>query len=113
MKDTNNTSRNLIIALLVMAVLGVAAYFYAGRARVSEESLTSVAASDQVAAVDGDLLKTLGQLKKLKLDDSIFSDKVWLSLADFGQTLAPQASGRANPFAPLGGIAVPAPVKTP
>ena len=103
--NETNTSRNLIIALAALLIVGAAGYFYATRDRSADDSLTSVSADEQAAAVDGDLLRTLGQLKKLKLDDSIFSDPVWQSLTDFGQTLVPQASGRPNPFAPLGSSA--------
>ena len=58
--------------------------------------------------IDGDLLKALLDLQSLKLDGSVFSDRVWVTLQDFGKELAPQAAGRLNPFAPISGAAAPA-----
>jgi len=101
MNEKSHNWRNPIIAIAFLAIVAVAGYFYATRERVADQSLTSTRASDQVSSVNGDLLTTLGKLKKLKLDKSIFEDTVWQSLRDFGQTLSPEPKGRSNPFAPL------------
>ncbi len=103
MNEKINTWKNPVIAILVLVIVAVAGYFYANRNRESDQLLTGVSVADEASAVDGDLLKTLGKLKKLRLNDSIFSDPVWQSLRDFGRTLSPEPKGRANPFAPLSG----------
>ncbi len=49
-----------------------------------------------------EILVTLGQLHTIKLDPSVFTNPVFVSLTDFGVTIPPQQSGRRNPFAPVG-----------
>lgn len=61
-----------------------------------------IASSDVDLGPGSDLLPFLFQLNSLKLDDSIFSDPVFLSLEDFTVEIAEQPQGRINPFAPLG-----------
>jgi hypothetical protein len=96
-----NNKKTLIVIIAIFVAIGIAAYFYASRDQSGDELLLGLPAEFEVSPVDGDLLSALRELKKLKLDDSIFRNPVWLSLTDFGQDLAPQASGRSNPFAPL------------
>ncbi|HEY0907932.1 MAG TPA: hypothetical protein VGE35_01140 [Candidatus Paceibacterota bacterium] len=91
---------NLLIVLAILIGIGVAGYMYITRDTSSSDLL--VATDPSVAPVDNQLLAALRDLRRLKLDDSIFKDAVWLSLQDFGQTLAPQDPYRPNPFAPIG-----------
>jgi hypothetical protein len=63
---------------------------------------TEPLSSPDTTAISGDLLVTLGSLHTIKLDNSLFSDPVFVSLSDFGVSLPPQAAGRRNPFAPVG-----------
>jgi hypothetical protein len=102
MQETTHKGRNLIISLVILAAVLVAGYYYSNRDRSTDDLLTSVPAGETTGAVEGDLLSSLQELRKLKLDDSIFSGSVWASFADFGQTIPPQQAGRPNPFAPLG-----------
>ncbi|HEY9480663.1 MAG TPA: hypothetical protein VIR98_00320 [Candidatus Paceibacterota bacterium] len=102
MQNTSHSARNLIIILVVLIIIGAAGYFYAGRDQAPDDLLTSAPVDGMAAgAVEGDLLPALLQLKKLRLDDTIFSDASFTSLVDSGQTLAPQPQGRPNPFAPI------------
>jgi hypothetical protein len=100
MNERSTTGRNLIIAAVALALIGAAGYYYLGRGEADENLLVSVPA-EAGGAVDGDLLTALRSLRKLTLDDSIFKDKSWATLFDFGQTLSPQPKGRPNPFAPF------------
>ena len=60
-----------------------------------------------------DFLNLLLSVKSIKLDDSIFSDKAFISLRDSSIVLVPDGNeGRINPFAQLGGDAV-APINPP
>lgn len=49
-----------------------------------------------------EILALLADLKKISLDESIFSDPIFQSLKDFSVELAPEPKGRQNPFAPIG-----------
>jgi hypothetical protein len=93
-------NKNLIIAGIAIVILGVAAYMYAGRDQ-SGDTLLSSQSSSSASGVDDTFLTSLRTLQRLKLDNSLFSSPVWLSLVDFGKTLAQQPAGRPNPFAPL------------
>ena len=61
----------------------------------------SSSADSGAASVSKELLVTLTNLRTIRLDDSIFSDPSFISLADYGVTIPPQPVGRRNPFAPL------------
>lgn len=102
MEQKQKSGKNLLIALVILVAIIVAGYFYATRDRSTDVLLTSVYSNTGSSTVQTNLLTVLRQLRTLRLDDAIFSDPVWLSLRDFGQTLSPQPSGRVNPFAPLG-----------
>ena len=81
----------------VVFVLAIYAYFtYFGG------SSAPLTASNPSSSISGDLLVTLGSLHTIRLDNSIFSNPVFVSLSDFGTTLPDQPSGRRNPFAPVG-----------
>ena len=54
------------------------------------------------SAISGNLLTTLNSLHTIRLDNSIFTNPLFVSLSDFGVTIPPQAAGRGNPFAPIG-----------
>lgn len=93
--DFITRNKTTLIGLIVLGGL-VWAYFTYFSGSTSEPLTT------QDANISGNLLITLGSLHTIRLDNSIFTDPVFLSLSDFGTTIPPQASGRGNPFAPLG-----------
>ncbi|HVU06664.1 MAG TPA: hypothetical protein VHE10_02655 [Candidatus Paceibacterota bacterium] len=101
--SNGSSKRNLFIALALIIAVGVAGYLYTTRDRSSSDLLVEDFIATSTVSVDSDLLATLRQLKKLRLDDAIFSSPAWLSLKDFGQVIPPQAPGRPNPFAPIDG----------
>lgn len=98
MKFLKDNKTPILIAGAI--VLGLYAYFAFFRSAPSEDLLVSD--SDQVSETSKELLATLANLKTIKLDDSIFSDPVFLSLTNFGVQLPPENVGRRNPFAPVG-----------
>lgn len=51
--------------------------------------------------VSRELVITLSNLNTIRLDNSIFTDPVFLSLSDFGVQIPLQNVGRRNPFAPF------------
>lgn len=86
-----------LIGGVIITVLFI--YVYFSYFRTPAEPLLS---GTDNAVVSSDLLVTLSQLHIITLDNSIFSDPVFLSLSDFGVQINPQNIGRRNPFAPIG-----------
>lgn len=90
--------KNIVIIGIVLAAAAVLYYFYSSGG--SSALLTSSA--EQESPVSQEVLETLGNLRSIKLDNSIFSDPLFISLSDFGVNIPPAAAGRRNPFAPVG-----------
>lgn len=86
-----------LIGGVVLAVLAV--YIYISYFRTPSDPLLT---STENSVVSSELLVTLSQLHIITLDNSIFSDPVFLSLSDFGVQIDPQNVGRRNPFSPIG-----------
>ncbi|HEU5114797.1 MAG TPA: hypothetical protein VFT82_03455 [Candidatus Paceibacterota bacterium] len=99
-----SNSKNLIITIAIIIVIGVAGYYYTTRDRSSDQLLISDFSTSS-PAVDNDLLTALRALKQIRLDDSIFKNPVWTSLTDFSKTIPTEVPGRQNPFSPLSGVA--------
>lgn len=98
------------VAIGGAAVLILAGYVYFTYFSGGSAPLTAVSAD---SAISGDLLATLGSLHTITLDNSIFTNPVFVSLSDFGVSLPPESSGRGNPFAPIGQGGAPAATTTP
>ena len=62
----------------------------------------SISGESQVSGVGNDLLKIFDELQKVTLDQSLFSSSGYLELTDFSTSIAPQATGRTNPFDVIG-----------
>lgn len=101
MEQGSSNTKNLIIAGVVLVGFIIAGYFYTTRDRVDDADLLVGIPISAEKAIDGDLLSTLRELKRLRLDESIFSDQSFVSLTDQSRPLPVQTSGRINPFAPL------------
>ena len=103
--------QNVIFIIVAIIIAFIAySYFFAGKATpiLSEETVSQAAPADQ------DLISLLLELKAITLDESLFSDATFTSLQDFSKELVPEATGRPNPFAPLGSQAkAPAQTQTP
>ncbi len=95
--DFLNKNKTTLIGLVLLAVVVWGYFTFFGSS--GGAPLTAVSPD---SALSGNLLTTLNSLHTIKLDDSIFTDPVFLSLSDFGTTLAPEPAGRGNPFAPTG-----------
>jgi len=101
MENAKNNKNVIIIIVIIIVIIG-ACYMYATRDRTPDDLLVGVPAGAGIT-VDTDLISALSALRKLRLDDTIFKKKSWLSMQDFGRILDPQPWGRPNPFAPLPG----------
>lgn len=89
-----------IIGGVVVIVLAIVVYFMYFAGGSSSATLTS---SDANSVISQNLLVTLQNLHTIKLDDSIFTNPIFVSLTDFGVTIPPENVGRTDPFMPLGG----------
>lgn len=98
----NSKTKQIIIALVII----VAAFVAYNMFFVSDDTSSGALVSDnqnQPQLVDGQvILSLLNKLDKVDLDDSIFSNKTFISLQSFKRELEGQVSGRQNPFMPIG-----------
>lgn len=81
----------------IVLLLGGYIYFMYFSGGSSTPALTS----DTTSAISQNLLVTLQNLHTIKLDNTIFTDPIFVSLTDFGVTIPPESVGRRNPFLPL------------
>lgn len=94
--------KNVLFALglAVLLYLGYTIFFGADNEAVLSES---GAISGQAAAETQEFLIRLQQLQAVKIDSTLFTDPRFEALEDFRQNPEEEASGRANPFIPVGG----------
>lgn len=86
--------------LILAAFIILCFMFYSWSNSSSSSSINEVNSDTQ--QMGQALLVTLAGLNTIRLDGSIFSDPVFVSLTDFGVVLPSQPSGRRNPFLPIG-----------
>jgi phosphomevalonate kinase len=93
--------KNSIIVIILIVFVGMVAYWYLGQTNGSTAYLASdVKTTDSVDAKY--IYSILQKMAKVNLDDSIFSNTIFQNLRDNTVSFPPQASGRNNPFAPVG-----------
>lgn len=90
--------KNIVVIGVLVAAAAVLFYFFSSGG--SSATVTSV--TQEESPVSHEILATLGNLRTIKLDNSLFQDPLFLSLSDFGVSIPPAAAGRRNPFAPVG-----------
>jgi hypothetical protein len=91
--------KNIIIVAVIIVIVAFSYNLFAGK--TDKNLLTSEVKEAKNSVLETDLLSILIDLRLIKLDDSIFSDKAFQSLRDFGQDIVPEPVGRKNPFAPV------------
>lgn len=90
--------KNMVVIGVLVAAVAALFYFYS-----SGSGGATLTSSDEAGSpVSNEILATLGNLRTIKLDNSLFADPLFVSLSDFGVTIPPAAAGRRNPFAPVG-----------
>ncbi len=89
-----------LVAIIIFTVAAALLYYFYSSSGSSTELLTNTSATQ--SPISQEVLTTLGNLRTIKLDSSIFNDPLFASLSDFGVTIPPAAAGRRNPFAPVG-----------
>ncbi|HEV7449021.1 MAG TPA: hypothetical protein VGP13_00570 [Candidatus Paceibacterota bacterium] len=89
--------KNMVVIGVIVVALAALYYFYS-----SGDSGALLSTDQNTSPVSQEILTTLGSLRVIKLDSSVFEDPLFLSLSDFGVSIPPAAAGRRNPFAPVG-----------
>ncbi len=93
--------KNNIVTIILIIFVGMIAFWYLNKTDDTTAYLsTDVNTTDSVDAKY--IYNILQQMAKVNLDDSIFSNTVFQNLKDNTAFFSPQASGRNNPFAPVG-----------
>lgn len=93
-----SNSAILIIALVIVA--GGALWYFSGQEGNDPSLTSSVPSLDNPAQTQFQTL--VSQLQPISFDTSIFSDPRFTSLIDLTTPIMPEASGRIDPFAPIG-----------
>ncbi|MEI6191040.1 MAG: hypothetical protein WCP24_01560 [bacterium] len=97
---TKRTKQIIIGAAVVIIAFVVFKIFFSN----NTPSDTTLVPDQTIITVAGsqDILALLSSLNKVTLDDSIFSDRIFISLTNFERPIEDQAIGRQNPFLPIG-----------
>ena len=96
-------SANTLFIVLTALIASGGAYWYYQMANEAGPTLTRD--NDQnVAQVQFQTLVT--ELEPISFDTSVFSDPRFIALTDLTTSIAPEQSGRTDPFAPVAGVAV-------
>lgn len=106
------TSKAPAIVGVLLVIGAVFYYFYtaSNAVPVSPESSLSISsglAGAGGATVGADVLNLLSQIKGLNIDTSFFQSSTYESLNDFSVTIPAEPVGKADPFIPIPGAAVP------
>ncbi len=88
----------VVIIVLVIAILGFAAFFYF---KGGEESTSLTSEAPSSSSRGQNIIRTLNILEALTLSDSIYNRPDLKSLKDFSVAVEREPVGRANPFAPI------------
>ena len=91
--------KNMVVIGVIVAAVAALFYFYSSG---SGGGATVTSSAQGQSPVSQEILATLGNLRTIKLDNSLFQDPLFVSLSDFGVSIPPAAAGRRNPFAPVG-----------
>lgn len=87
-----------LIGISLLVAVGVW-YGLSASAPAAPDLVTTEVAPD--SPVEEGLVATLLALRTVKLEGTILTDPVFVSLQDFSTEIVPEPIGRENPFAPL------------
>lgn len=108
----NSSSKNAIIAIVIILVVFAGGYFYfKGNPNDSAVSSLDVIGGpgegNSDAGVKGSqILLLLSQIKSINIDTSIFNNQMYKSLIDYTVEVPQQNVGKVNPFAEFVGSSV-------
>ncbi|MBI3572025.1 hypothetical protein HY091_00605 [Candidatus Kaiserbacteria bacterium] len=94
-----NTKNLLYILAAVVVAAGLYWYFFTGSGGNAPPLSASAPAQNEAQAQFDTLV---GELNPISFNPVIFSDPRFAALVDLATPIAPEATGRIDPFAPLG-----------
>ncbi len=101
----NSSSKNAIIAIVIILVLFIGGYFYL-KGTPNDDAVSSLdivggqGEADANASIKGSqILLLLSQIKSINIDTSIFNNQMYKSLIDYTVEVPQQNVGKVNPFA--------------
>ena len=97
-------NRTFLLSIVAVFFAGGVWYVYFGSSSQSGGTQPLATVETPTGTAGQSLIVALSNLQTVKIDPKLFTDPVFVSLTDFGVTIAPQAVGRTNPFAPLSGV---------
>lgn len=94
------TSNQTISLVILVFILAGGAYWYVSGQTDNQPPLTATVMENEMQTQ----FKTLvSELKNISFDTGIFDDPNFMALTDLATQIAPEPSGRLDPFAPLAG----------
>jgi hypothetical protein len=95
-----------LISILGLAIVVGTGYFTVAQYISVANGQTGLKPTKTVDSTSGaQVLALLNKLNSIKLDGQIFENEKFMSLQDWGVTIAPQTIGRQNPYLPAVGAA--------
>ena len=92
---------NTIILIIVTLIVAVGAYWYFFTGTGNEPPLTTSAVDNQAQSRFQTLLS---ELKPVSFNTNIFSEPRFMALVDLATPVAPETTGRLDPFAPVSDV---------
>jgi hypothetical protein len=96
----SNTLKKIIVPVVIAALLFAGYNFFLKGD--GSDSLLNVTTATPDDALGTEIIRAINQISTLKLDRSIFDDPIFSTLVDRSEEIAPEKTGRANPFAVIG-----------
>lgn len=103
METESTNTKKIIIAVVLVALVAFAIYFFAFRSSDTEITFDEFGNPVQAQVVGQDLLDLLSELQSVSLNAAIFNSQLFRNLNDFGIELRDEPRGRTDPFEPIGG----------
>ncbi len=95
-------SANTIFIVLTALIASGGAYWYYQTANEAEPTLSQDVGQNAAQARFQTLVT---ELEPISFDTNVFSDPRFIALTDITTSIAPEESGRTDPFAPIAGVA--------
>lgn len=93
---------NIIPFIIITLVIAVGVYWYFFTGAGNQPPITSSSASGNATQTQFQAL--VGELQRISFNTAIFSDPRFTSLINLTVPVAPEPSGRLDPFAPIAGV---------
>ena len=93
-----SSTKNIIIIVAVLAVAGLAYFYFSGTPQDASSQLVSDAPPSPVTDEATKILTLLNQTSSLRINTTLFTSPVYKSLVDHTVPVIEQAVGKPNPF---------------